>query len=172
MRSSLNFRLPTAFLVATLAMSGCAASHDSSQASSQDASQASSGALLHACDLLTPPIAKKIIGGSAHRTMKAQPNAHETHCQYQSDTGSIDLMVSDDWEITNEMTDKNSKPVPGLGDEAYIDTMGLRVRKGNRGMEIDATGPSGDYDGAAADAQMALGAKYDIQTAKAIVGRL
>ncbi len=103
--------------------------------------------------------------------MKAQPNPHMTHCQYQSDTGSIDLMVSDSWEMTNEMSDK-AKPVPGLGDEANIDAMGLRVRKGNHGMEINATGPAGDYDGAAADAQNALAAKYEIKTAKAIVGRL
>jgi hypothetical protein len=165
--------LPAALLVAVLAMCGCGSSQNSAQSGqSSDSSQASSGALLDACDLLTAPIAKNIIGVGTHRTMKAQPNPHTTHCQYQSDTGSIDIMVSDDWEMANAMTNKNSKPVPGLGDEAYIDAMGLRVRKGTHCMEIDATGPAGDYDGAAADAQNALAAKYEMKTGRALIARL
>jgi hypothetical protein len=151
-------------------MCGCAASHGSSQ-SSDGSSQSSSGAPLDACDLLTTPIAKNIIGGDAHRTMNVRPNPHETHCQYLSGTGSIDLLVSDDWDELSEMRDK-AKPVTGLGDEANIDGMSLQVRKGSHGMEISATGPSGDYEGAAADAQNALAARYEIKTAKALLGRL
>jgi len=133
---------------------------------------ATEGAPLAACDLLTAPIAKRLIGGDAHISIKQKPNAHMTHCQYQSDTGTIDLMVSDDWEDVKDESGKDAKPVPGIGDEANIDAMGLRVRKGTHGMEINASGPSGDYSGAAADAQDELSTKFEIKTAKALVDRL
>jgi hypothetical protein len=106
--------------------------------------------------------------------MKAQPNKHMTHCQYESSTGSVDIMVSDDWDMTNPfgVDKKSDTAVPGIGDEAYINDMGLRIRKGTRGLEIGATGAAGDYEGAAADAQNDLAKKLEIKTAKAIVGKL
>lgn len=130
--------------------------------------------MINACDLLTPVIAKKFLGPSAQRTMKAQPNPHMTHCHYNSSDGSIDVIVSDNWDMISVGQEHvpGEKPLAGLGDEAHINPTSLRVRKGTQGMEITATGPAGEYQGAAADAQLAHGEALSIEVAKALLPRL
>ncbi len=106
--------------------------------------------------------------------MRAQPNPHMTHCHYSSGTGSLDVLVGDRWDFVNVGQEHvpGEKPLAGLGDEAHINSVTLRVRKGSHGMEITATGPAGTYMGAAADAQTAHGQALEIKTAKTLLPRL
>ena len=176
-----NAFLVAAGLVVALAMAGCGSSSSSSTSSpsqntapSATATPAAPVAMLHACDLLTPDIAKKFLGASAQRTMKAQPNPHMTHCHYNSNQGSIDVMVGDNWSMINVGQEHvpGEKAIAGIGDEAHINQTSLRVRKGTRGMRVGATGPAGEYSGAAADAQLAQGEVLSVKVAKALLPRL
>jgi hypothetical protein len=181
MRIVANASLSAAGVILALAMAACGSSSNGSsgtatsapERASREAAVASS-ALLHACDLLTPVIARQLIGATAQQTMRAQPNPHMTHCHYRSGTGSVDVMVGDRWDFINAGQEHipGDKPLTGLGDEAHINTVTLRVRKGERGMEITATGPAGIYSGAAADAQTAHGQALEIKTAKTLLPRL
>jgi hypothetical protein len=174
--------LPAAGVALAIAMASCGSSStgSSSSASSKPEAAASSAATvasekpLHACDLLTLSIAKSLIGSGARQTMRAQPNPHTTHCHYLGSGSSVDVMVSDRWDFINVGQEHvpGEKPLAGLGDEAHINSMTLRVRKGTHGMEITATGPSGTYTGAAADAQTALRNTLEIKTAKVLLPRL
>ena len=87
---------------------------------------------------------------------------------------AVDVMVSDRWDFINVGQEHvpGEKPLAGLGDEAHVNSVTLRVRKGSHGMEITATGPSGIYTGAAADAQTARGQALEIKTAKTLLPRL
>ena len=176
-----NVGMPAAGAILAIALNACGSSSNGSSATATSAPEAASTAatvasseLLHACDLLTPAIARKLIGAAAQQTMRAQPNAHMTHCHYRSGTGSVDVMVSDRWDFINVGQEHvpGEKPLAGLGDEAHINTVTLRVRKGTRGMEITATGPAGMYSGAAADAETARGQALEIKTAKILLPRL
>jgi len=169
--------LAAAALVTALAMMGCSSSQrtaPSESPSALSAATAASAAVINACDLLTPAIAKQFIGSSAQRTMNAQPNAHMTHCHYNSNQGSIDVIVSDNWSMIDVGQEHvpGEKPLAGLGDEAHINPTSLRVRKGTLGMEVTATGPAGEYQGAAADAQLAQGEALSVKVAKALLPRL
>jgi len=173
--------LRIAGLATAIALAGCGSSSNGTatasaapDAAASNVAAAAPAAMPHACDLLTAEVAKQFIGPSATRTMKAQPNAHMTHCHYRSSAGSIDVMLGDEWDYINEGQEHvpGEKPVAGLGDEAHINTMSLRVRKGTRGMEISATGAAGDYYGAAADAETAHGQALEMKVAKALLPRL
>jgi hypothetical protein len=163
-------------LAMAFAMTGCGSSHTASSTSQNTASSetAAPAAIIGACDLLTQGIAIKFIGASAQRTMNAQPNPHMTHCHYNSSEGSIDVIVSDNWSMISVGQEHvpGEKPMAGLGDEAHINPTSLRVRKGTHGMEITATGPAGEYSGAAADAQLAHGEALSVEVAKALLPRL
>jgi hypothetical protein len=166
-----------------IAMAGCGSSSNTSsgttakvvESAAPSAAIEKAPALLHACDLLTPAIARSLIGAAAHQTMRAQPNPHMTHCHYLGGTGSVDVMVSDRWDFIDNVAQQHmigDKAVAGLGDEARINSVTLRVRKGSHGMEITATGPPGEYVGAAADTQTARGQALEIKTAKTLLPRL
>ena len=182
MRIVATVSLPAAGVVLAIAMAACGSSSNgpSGTVTSAPPERAprvmivASPALLHACDLLTPTVARQLIGASAQQTMRAQPNLHMTHCHYRSGTGSVDVMVSDRWDFINSGQEHipGDKPLAGLGDEAHINTVTLRVRKGSHGMEITATGPGGIYTGAAADAETARGHALEIKTAKTLLPRL
>jgi hypothetical protein len=183
MRLESNVSLPAAgVVVLAIAMAACGSSSNGSsgtatsapETAASSAANVASPALLHACDLLTPAIARKLIGAAAQQTMRAQPNPHMTHCHYRSGTGSVDVMVGDRWDFINVGQEHvpGEKPLTGLGDEAYINSVTLRVRKGTHGMEITATGPGGTYTGAAADAETAHGQALEIKTAKVLLPRL
>jgi hypothetical protein len=177
-----NACLPAAGIALAIAMAGCGSSSKgpSGTASSAPESAGSSvaivasPALLHACDLLTPAIARSLIGAAAHQTMRAQPNPHMTHCHYLGSGASVDVIVSDRWDFVNVGQEHvpGEKPLAGLGDEAHVNSVTLRVRKGSHGMEITATGPGGTYTGAAADAETARGQALEIKTAKTLLPRL
>ena len=100
----------------------------------------------HACDLLTPQIAKQLIGTEASRALRAEPNSHLTQCQYDNYDASINVLVGDDWHQINDYQQKSGeKAVAGVGDEAYLNAEHLRVRKGTRGLEIVATDANDKY---------------------------
>ena len=170
--------LTTAALILVLAMAGCGGSSSNTGSSTSQnttsSAPAAPAAIIRACDLLTPEVAKKFLGSSAQRTMDAQPNPHMTHCHYTSGKGSIDVMVGDNWSMINVGQEHvpGEKPIAGLGDEAHINPTSLRVRKGTRGMTITATGPAGTYEGDAADAQLAQGEALSVDVAKALLPRL
>jgi hypothetical protein len=102
-------------------------------------------------DLVTP-----VIGDDAKQTRDAQPNPHETQCQFTSSSGAINVMVGD-WSVIKPI-DSQEQTVSGIGDEAYISPLGLAVRKGSRGFALDASLAFGDFNGSAADS---LQAKQD-----------
>ena len=174
--------LPAAGVVLAIALASCGSSSKGSssiatsapETAASSAATAASPALLHACDLLTPAIAKSLIGAAAHQTMRAQPNPHMTHCHYLGAGASVDVIVSDRWDFINSGQEHvpGDKPLAGLGDEAHVNSVTLRVRKGSHSMEITATGPGGTYIGAAADAQTARGQALEIKTAKTLLPRL
>jgi hypothetical protein len=182
MKVTENICLPAAGVALVIAMAGCGSSSNGASGTASSAPETiatsaasvASPALLHACDLLTPAIAKTLIGATAHQTIRAQPNPHMTHCHYASGTGSVDVLVSDRWDFVNMGQEHvpGEKALAGLGDEAHINSVTLRVRKGSRGIEITATGAAGTYMGAAADAEAAHGQALEIKTAKALLPRL
>ena len=97
MRLERNANLPAAGVVLAIVLAGCGSSSNGSSATASSAPEAAassaanvaSSELLHACDLLTPAIARKLIGAGAQQTMRAQPNPHMTHCHYRSGTGVL-----------------------------------------------------------------------------------
>src|SRR5947207_15342533 len=61
----------------------------------------SGGAGRTACEVLTPAIARKVLGSGSHLTRKAKPNPHETQCQYQNGRGgAVNVMVGD-WSFVH-----------------------------------------------------------------------
>jgi hypothetical protein len=104
----------------------------------------------NACQVLTTDLVTPVIGSDAALSRSAQPNPHETQCQYKSSTGAVDLELGD-WSVVNPMTPPDTKSVAGLGDEAYVSTMGLVVRKGEHGFNLDISLAFGDFNGSAAD---------------------
>ena len=82
---------------------------------------------------------------------KAQPNPHESQCQYQSANGSITIMVGP-WDMVHFAAMQN-KPMTGLGDEAGSGGGGLDVRKGDRGINVNVIFHSGEFWGKAAEAE-------------------
>jgi hypothetical protein len=156
---------------------GCGSSGTPSAASSagSGASASSGGGTPNACTVLSPALAKSTLSAPVHRTIKAQPNPHETHCQYQSTTGAVDVMVGD-WTFIN-LTGAGSaadpaKSVSGIGDQAYITTTDLVVRKGNQGFDLDITPMAGSFSGAAADKQQRIQDTMEKKLALKLVGRL
>jgi hypothetical protein len=163
--------------VMVLAMIGCTSSSrnaPSTSATEAPGATAAPAAVINACDLFTAAIAKQFLGPNAKQTINAQPNKYMTHCQYTSDRGFISVMVSSRWDMISVGQENvpGEKPMAGLGDEAHINPTNLRVRKGTVGMSITATGPAGEYQGAAADAQLAQGEALSVNVAKALLPRL
>jgi hypothetical protein len=176
MRSTLRVLLRAGVLGTAVAMSGCASSSSgtsNASTASNGGTSSASAAVPDACVLLTRRIAKQILGRTAKQTIDAKPNQHITHCQYISDSGTIDVLVTDDWGILNtgQQHVPGEKPFPGVGDEAHINAVGLRVRKGNRGIQIMASATTAEYAGAAI-APTTLAQTIEIKTAKALLPRL
>ena len=113
-------------------------------------------AVLTACQVLTSDLVTPVIGDDAKQARDAQPNPHETQCQFTSSTGAINVMVGD-WSVIKPI-DSQEQRVSGIGDEAYISPLGLAVRKGSRGFDLDVSLAFGDFNGSAADS---LQAKQD-----------
>jgi hypothetical protein len=158
-------------------LAGCGSSGTPSAASSagSGATASSGGGTPNACTVLSPALAKSTLSASVHRTIKAQPNPHETHCQYQSHTGAVDVMVGD-WTFINlggaGSPADPAKPVSGIGDQAYITSTDLVVRKGNEGIELDVTPMAGSFSGDAATQQQRIQDAMEKKLALKLVGRL
>jgi hypothetical protein len=107
----------------------------------------------HACSVLSPAVAKGVIGKTAHRTRKAQPNPHMTQCVYTSKTGAITLLVGD-WDFIKIFGGGSpgnpAKKVKHIGDEAYVTKTGLIARKGDRGVDVTVLLAAGTFSGNAA----------------------
>jgi hypothetical protein len=111
--------------------------------------------------VLTLDLVRPVIGDDASQSISAQPNPHETHCQYKGSNGWIDAMVGD-WSVIHLVSEPNEQAVAGIGDAAYISSDGLKVRKGKHGMEISVVLMSGDsstQDDRQAQAEKDLAAK-------------
>jgi hypothetical protein len=129
----------------------------------------------NACAVLTPALASATLHGPVHRTIKAQPNPHETHCQYQTSTGSVDVLVGD-WTFINlggaGSPGDPAKKLSGIGDQAYITQDGLVARSGSAGVEIDVSPEAGTFSGAAANRQQAIQNADEKKLAPKLLGRL
>ena len=99
----------------------------------------------NACQVLTLDLVTPVIGDDAAQSIAAQPNPRETHCQYKGSNGWIDAMVGE-WSVIHLASDPDEQSVSGIGDQAYISSEGLKVRKGAHGMEINVVLTSGDSD--------------------------
>lgn len=97
----------------------------------------------HACQVLTLDLVKPVIGDNATKSIEAQPNPRETHCQYKGSDGWIDALVGE-WSVIHLVSEPKEQSVSGLGDAAYSSFSGLKVRKGKHGMEIKVVLTSGD----------------------------
>jgi len=113
------------------------------------AAKAAQATAPNACTVLTDAIAKKYLGADAQLRRDAHPNPHMSQCQYGGAHGVINVM-SGPWDMVNQ-TMKDDKPIPGLGDEAHVNAMGLYVRKGDHGLDVGVMTASGEFWGKAAD---------------------
>lgn len=104
----------------------------------------------NACDVLTADLAIPVIGTDATVSRRAQPNPHETQCQYKSASGAIDVMVGDWSFIKDQAIDPQRRSVPGIGDEATVSAMGLVAKKGDHGISVDVSLAFGTFEGDAA----------------------
>jgi hypothetical protein len=156
---------------------GCGSSGSGIAGSSggSGASASTGGGTRNACVVLSPGLAKATLSAPVHRTIKAQPNPHETHCQYQSHTGAVDVMVGD-WTFINLGGAGNAanpaKRVSGIGDQAYITKTDLIVRKGSQGIELDVSPMAGTFSGSAAVKQQRIQDTLEKKLAVKLLGRL
>jgi hypothetical protein len=127
-------------------------------------------AVPEACQILDDEIAKKWLGNDAAVSLQAHPNPHMTHCQYRGSKGVIDVMAGS-WSFLHGPT-SGTKPVPGLGDEAYVGFTGLQVRKGNVGIQISVMTDFGDFWGKQADAVNDRTEANELAVAPDLVARL
>ena len=144
---------------------------------SASVSGASSVAVPNACVVLTPALAASALGAPVHRTIDAKPNAGETHCQYQSAGGAVDLLAGE-WTFVNlggsGGPGNPAKVVHGIGNQAYVTNTDFVARKGTLGIELSVN-KAGSFSGAAATKQLALQAaaeeKLAPKLARQAVGR-
>jgi hypothetical protein len=149
----------------TLAV-GCGGTGPAPTAPNQAGANNPPTVVLTACQVLTSDLVTPVIGDDAKQTRDAQPNPHETQCQFTSSSAAINVMVGD-WSVIKPI-DSQEQTVSGIGDEAYISPLGLAVRKGSRGFALDASLAFGDFNGTAADS---LQAKQD-QVEKGLAPKL
>jgi len=157
-------------LAALLAGCGRSASTNGAAASASAPAASLFAAAPKACDVLTEATAKKYLGADAQLRRNAQPNAHETQCQWGSGKGIITVMVGP-WDMVH-MQAMNNTPAPGFGDEAYIGPGGLDVRKGERGVNIMVMTEAGEFCSKAADTEEAKTAAAEEKVAPDIVAKL
>lgn len=100
-----------------------------------------------ACHLLTAALAKSVIGKDAHLTRSTKPNAFETTCQYNSSTAFVTVEAGN-WAWLKPFPGEGTK-VARLGDEAWISSLELVVRKGDRAIKVDVA-IVGTFNGSAA----------------------
>ena len=122
----------------------------------------------NACGVLTKSIANKYLGASAALKQDTHPNPKMSLCQYTSDHGAITVM-SGPWSMVYTKAASGDSPVPGLGDEAHLSRMGLFVRKGDHGLDIDVMTGSGEFWGKAADDELARTAAAEQKVAADLV---
>jgi len=164
-------------VVVAISLSGCGPS-PSTSASANSASADSraptrpmeQAAMPNACDVLSETIAKKYLGDGTQLRRKAQPNPHESQCQWGSDKGIITVMVGP-WDMVH-FAAMQDKPLAGLGDEAYSGAGGLDVRKGDRGVNINVMVEAGEFWGKAADDEEAKTLAAENKVAPDLVARL
>jgi hypothetical protein len=97
----------------------------------------------NACQVLTLDLVTPVIGDDASQSISAQPNPRETHCQYKGSNGWIDAMVGE-WSVIHLVSEPGEQSVSGIGDQAYISSEGLSVRKGSHGFQVNVVLTSGD----------------------------
>lgn len=160
-----------------IVISGCQNSSSSSSAGPapsawpMDSSTAAAAKPVpNACDVLDETIAKKNLGATAKQTRKAQPNPHESQCQWSGPNGEITVMVGD-WTFVHSKNPED-KAVSGFGDEAYDGPGGFAVRKGTLGVSIDAIVSSGVFTGKAADTEEAKTISLEHKVAPDLIAKL
>ncbi len=126
-----------------IGLGGCGKSTQPEQASSAQV------ALRHPCDLVTEQDAQQVLGPGAHLVRSESECGVEPAAAELSKRGMITLKiepVTDSWESGKQMmmqSDKASKQVSGVGDDAFTFMKGLIVKKGK--AQISVIG-SGYYD--------------------------
>jgi hypothetical protein len=169
-RSTPTILVIGAALAATL--SGCASAPSITIPSGTEptpAANASINGLKPACTILTKALAKSVLGASVKRTMDAQPNPKETHCQYQSHTSAVDLLVGP-YSYVQDI-DPSAKKVTGFGDAATASSSQFTVRKGSNGIDLMVS-IAGSFSGGAADRVEAKQLKLEEKLAPSLVSQL
>jgi hypothetical protein len=164
-------------LAASVVLAGCGGGAGSSPGagggsgggSGSTPNSAAPASLPAACDLLTKPVVKSIIGAGAKRTIKAQPNPKETHCHFLGKTTSIDLIVGP-WSYINT-PNPTEKKVSGIGDSATVSSIGMNVQKGDNGLEMQVS-ITGSFSGGAANQVLAKQEKLEKKLAKELLPKI
>ncbi|HEV2309011.1 MAG TPA: hypothetical protein VGU73_00695 [Acidimicrobiia bacterium] len=124
-----------------------------------------------ACALFSPDIATTALGGAVDPATQTQPNPHETICKYtRSDQmGFGDTQVGT-WQVIQPLS---GTKVAGLGTTAINDNgIGLAVKVGSNGFDVDLSLAVGDFSGAQADQLQAAELAAEIATAKTMLAKL
>ncbi|MEO7112708.1 MAG: hypothetical protein ABI183_19840 [Polyangiaceae bacterium] len=163
-------------LLVLFALCGCQKSSSSSTPTAASAwpmdssSAAAAKPLPNACDVFDVTIAKKYLGPTAAQSRSAQPNPHESQCQYRGPNGVITVMAGE-WSFIHSKN-MGGKAVSGIGDEAYDGMSGFEARKGTLGVSIDAILSSGVFTGKAADAEEAKASTVEHKIATDLLAKL
>lgn len=94
-----------------------------------------------ACTLLTAPLAQSVIGAQAKQTSSEKLSDYVTKCEYRNGLNTVSVEAGS-WGWYSHTS--KGPVVAGLGDEAYMTSSGLLVRKGANGILVDLT-VTGDF---------------------------
>lgn len=89
-----------------------------------------------ACALLTAPLARSVIGSQAKQTSSEKLSEFDTKCEYRNGLNTISVEAGG-WGWFKHTV--NGPAIAGLGDEAYMSSFGVLVRKGDRGILVDVS---------------------------------